>query len=216
MMHKLSNKVLIVEQDPNIVSFIENLISSQYHVLSTTTAEMAYPLLHNHEISVIVCNECLKGENGLYFLNRITKMFPLLQPVLMSEGINEDLLAFAINDVGVLKYLKKPLNKGDVKKAMTSAYMHYRKAVEIDKMQHEYSRILKEIKSIPYIARRLQQATPIILSNIKTTALAASSTVTLLVSLFFGLGIFAFFLMYILKRFLGIDIFSDSHLLDIL
>ncbi len=213
---KRSNIILVIDDDPDITAKFKEYFQSQYKIITAPTAELGYLLLQKHDVSVLVCNEYLSGENGLQFIAQITRQFKRLQPVLMSEGIEEDLLLFAINDVGVLKYLKKPLIENNVKKEIHSAYEHYNRSIEIDSMEQEYSRILTEIKSIPYIARRLQHATPIILLNIKATALAASGTITMLVILFFGMGMLAFMLLYIFKSFLGIDLLSESHLLDLL
>ncbi len=211
-----SNIILVIDDDPAIVSIFRKILELEFTVLTAPNAEQGYPLLQNNEVGVLICNEDLSGEHGLQFMARIADEFKYLQTVLMSEGVSEDLLSFAINDVGVLKYLKKPLIEDDVKKAVASSYEHYLKAVEIDTITHDYLKILQEIKSLPYIARKIQQTTPILISHLWTTALAASGTITMVFTILFIVGITVLIVLYILKNFLGIDVFAEKHLLDFL
>jgi response regulator RpfG family c-di-GMP phosphodiesterase len=211
-----SNIILVIDDDPAIISVFRKMLELEYTILTAPNAEQGYPLLQNNDVGVLICNEDLSGEHGLEFMARITDEFKYLQTVLMSEGVSEDLLSFAINDVGVLKYLKKPLVEDEVKKAVISSYSHYLKAVEIDTITHDYLNILQEIKSLPYIIRRIQQATPILISHLWTTVLTASGTITMVFTIFFILGITVLIVLYILKSFLGIDVFVEKHFLDFL
>ncbi len=211
-----AGSILIIDDDPGIISIFNTLFAAEYSLLTAPTAEEGYILLQDNKVSVLVCNEHLSGEQGLQFMARIADEFKHVQPVLMSEGIDEDLLYFAINDVGVLKYLKKPLSEEEVMKAVSSAHQHYLKSIEIDTITTDYNRIREEVKSIPYIAQRIRQATSIILTNIWTTALAASGTITLMLFIFLILGITVLIVLYVLKSFLGINIFAELHLEDIL
>lgn len=208
--------VLIVESDINVIKYIDEILSSDYKVLHVNNAEQAQPLLDGKEIAILICGEYLSGENGLVFMARMNHALPHMQPILLSEGISEDLLAFAINDVGVLKYLKKPLSRQALIDAVNGARAHYNKAVANDMLQDNYKAIVEETQSLPYMARRVKEATPVILNNIGTSATAASGTLIFLFLLIMILSITLTIGIYLFKSILGIDVFSGSHFTDLI
>lgn len=207
--------VLVIDNDQETFDYIAEELSTLYKVVHSRSAEEAYPILLGQDISIMICSEYLPGENGIIFMARMNKEFSKTQPVLMSEGITEDLLAFAINDVGVLKYLKKPLNKTKLLDAVSGAEAHYLKAVANEKLHINYQSIVKETQSLPYMARRIQEATPIIMSNIGTSATAASGTLFIMFAIIAILGVALILGIYSFKSILGIDIFSGSHFSDL-
>ncbi|WP_136806941.1 response regulator [Desulfosediminicola flagellatus] len=213
---KPSKLLLVIDEDPAVISLFKKLFEPELTVLTAINAEQGYSVLLQEFVGVLICNENLAGESGLQFMSRIVNEFKHLQPVLMSEGIDEDLLYFAVNEVGVLKYIKKPLHEDDIKKSVSGAYEHHVKSVETDTITTEYLRILEEIKGLPYIAQRFRKATVSILSNIWTTALAASGTIIMVFMLFLTIGITVLIALYLMKTFLGINVFADSHMLDFL
>jgi len=208
--------MLVVDNDISVFEKIKSLLPENDSIYHASNSKQAYPLLKQIEIGILVCNEYLGDENGLQFMGRINKEFPLLQPILMSEGIDEDLLDIAINEVGVLKYLKKPLNLTQVSKALTSANQHYLKAVETEALKESYSNALETMNSLPYMARRARQTTRILLHNSSELTAAAGISVAIILGIFFVLGTLFFMLLYIMKSLFGINLFSDSHLSDIL
>ncbi len=209
-----STNILIIDEDPQVISFYQQLFHPNFTVASAPDAECGYPLLLQREISVLICNEHLRGESGLLFMARISGEFNHLQPVLMSDSITEDLLFFAINEVGVLKYIKKPLIKTDVQVAVSSAYNHYLTSIETAAITVDYVRLKKRIHSIPYIAGRIQQATYSIVNNIRLTTFAASGTIAIVLGVFFSLGVSGLVLLYGLKCLFGLNVFVDNHLID--
>ena len=207
--------ILIVEDDEQNAATIEAVLSTTYQVIRVNNAESAYSILASQDVGVMICTEYLPGENGLIFMARMSREFPKTQPVLMSEGITEDLLAFAINDVGVLKYLKKPISEKPLLDAINGACEHYLQALVNETLQSDYQAIVKETQSLPYMARRIKEATPIILSNIGTSATAASGTMLLMFALIAVLGFSVILGIYSFKSLLGIDFFTGSHITDL-
>lgn len=209
-------RVLVVDDDKKIYQFIDEILSTSYQVLYARNAEEAYPILVDCDIGIMICSEYLSGENGLIFMGRMNKEFLKMQPVLMSEGVTEDLLAFAINDVGFLKYLKKPLIKSKLLDAVSGANDHYLQAVANETLQKNYKAIVEETQRLPYIAHRVKEATTVILSNIGSSAIAVFVTMLFMFAIIAILGIVVVLVIYTLKSLFGIDIFSDFHLSDLI
>ena len=207
--------ILVVDTDQQTIAYINDNLSSDYSLLHSDNTEDAQLILEKNEVAIMMCSEYLPGENGLLFMARMNRKADHTQPILMSEGISEDLLAFAINEIGVLKYLKKPLSKQALFDAISGAREHYLTAVCNDMLQTNYNAMVKESQSLPYMARRIKVATPIILNNICTSATAASGTIILMFLLIIFLSITATVGLYMFKSILGINLFTDSHLTDL-
>jgi len=212
----VNGSVLVVDSNAEYFQEIKSLLPTDTFVQHAATTVQAYSLLKNGDVGILVCNEHLPDENGLQFMGRINKEFPLLQPILMSEGIDTDLFEYAINDVGVLKYIKKPLNLKQTRKVIQCANENYRKAFELECLKENYQNIVAEVSSLPYTARRVRQTMRLILHDGKELAASVIFSIFVITGLFLGLGITALFALYIVKSLMGIDIFADSHLGDIL
>lgn len=212
----INGSVLVVDSDTKYFKKIKSLLPTDTLVQYATNTAHAYSVLKQNDVGILVCNEHLPGENGLHFMGRINKEFPLLQPILMSEGIDSDLLEMAINEIGVLKYLRKPVDSNQIRNAMQSAYDNYKKALEFETLKENYQKVATEVNSLPYVAKRARLATRLILHNGKELAVSIVFSIFVITGLFFGLSVAALFAIYILKSLMGIDIFADSHLFDIL
>jgi DNA-binding NtrC family response regulator len=211
-----ANVILVLDEDRRVYNKIRKLFREGPSVLYSHKPDEAMAILEDQPVGVLLCNETLQDENGLLFMARTTRCFPLLQPVLMCAGLNEELMAIAINDVGVIKYLKKPVDKSQVKETLLSALAYHREAVETARLKESYRIAIKEMHGIPHIARRARKAVRILLHNSSDLTAFAGATIAVMTGLFFILGITALVLLYLLKMLLGIDLFSAEHLSDIL
>ena len=163
----------------SILSRVKALFHSKHAIHYAASTAEAQKILDEETIGVLVCSEYPEGESGLQFMARISKAPPLLQPVLMSEGIDEDPMAFAINETGVLKYLKKPFDESQLQQALNSA-------LEIATLKNNYHKALQEMKGMPYFARRARQTTRILLHNANDPTTAAGVTIAVMFGVFFA------------------------------
>jgi hypothetical protein len=140
----------------------------------------------------------------------------LLHLKLMSGGSNDELMAIAINEVGVIKYLKKPINRSQLKKTLLSALSHHRESIEIARLKENYRNVVMKMHGVPYSVRRARKAIRIILHNATDLTTVACSSIAVMMGFSFILGIFLFLLLYIVKMLFGIDLFSAEHLSSLL
>ena len=210
-----STTILVVNENRDILDSVRAIADSTHTVLYARDTRTAQRMLDKRRISVLICNERLGKENSLRFMARANKAFPLLQPVLMSESINEDLMAIAINEVGVLKYLKLPLQESQLREVISSALAHHLQALEIEALKENYQKALREMRGLPYLARRVRQTTRILLHNVNDLTAAAAATVAVMLGIFFIMGIAILIGLYVLKTSAGIDLFIGFHLSDI-
>lgn len=210
-----STTILVVDGNRDILDSVRAIAHSAHSVLYAHDTRTAQRMLDQKTIGVLICNEHLGQENSLRFMAQANKTSPLTQQVLMSEGINEDLMAIAINDVGVLKYLKLPLKESQLKDAINGALTHHLQALENEALKDNYQKALHEMRGVPYRARRVRQTTRILLHNANDLTAAAAATVAVMLGVFFMVGAAILIGLYLLKSLAGIDLFIDFHLSDI-
>jgi len=208
--------ILVVDDNRHEFNRVKALFQSEHPVLYTNNTVEAEALLSIETIGILVCNESLEGESGLQFMARINKAFPLLQPILMSEGIDANLMAIAINEAGVLKYLNKPFNETQLQEALTSALDHHQQASEMAELKNNYRKALQKMHGLPYFAKRARQTTRILLHNANDLTTAAGTTIAIMSGILFVLGIIVLMGLYVLKTIFDINLFTDIHFVDLI
>lgn len=215
-LHTATTAILVVDDDPGVDSVIAVALGHECRILHASGVDNALRLLQQHTVSVMLCNEYLEEINGLVFMASIRRKHPLLQLILMSDGAGEDLLAFAINDVGVLKYLKKPLVDEQLRQAIAAADQHYQKAVEIEGLKAQHQKIIREMHGLSYRTRRFRRTARLVSSHSRDFLLASTTAIVALQGLFLGLGLVVLGMLYVTKSMFGINILEDMHLQDLL
>lgn len=209
--------ILLVDNDPAAGRVLRANLGVGKELVTTADSAQAIAYLDVHKVGVMLCNEHFEGPaSGLYLLARVRERYPMIQLVLMSEGVDEELLTFAINEVGVLKYLKKPLVLEQVRKAVDDALRHYHQAVEIDQLQRGYRQMAKEMRGISYRARRFRRGARLIMQHGRGFMLASVTTLIALQVMFLGIGLIVLAVLYAVKSVLGIDIMTNLHIQDLL
>lgn len=215
-LHAATTTILVVDDDPGVESIIAVALGHEYRIMRTSSVNAALRLLQQHAVSVMLCNEYLEEINGLVFMASIRSKYPLLQLILMSDGVGEDLLTFAINDVGVLKYLKKPLVDEQLRQAIDTALQHYHKAVAIESLKAQHRKMTREMHGLSYRIRRMSRTARLVSSHTKDFLLASATAIVALQGLFLGLGLVVPGVLYAIKSMFGINVLEDMHLQDLL
>jgi len=208
--------VLLLSNDPAVESATLLALENDYCVIAANSTSEAEKILNAREIGILICEEHLASEQGLGFMLETRGSFPAVQPILVSEGIDEDLISFAINDVGVLKYLKKPLDRRDIRKAVEAAASHYRKALAASSLNEMYQQMAREMHGLPYALRRFRRSMHILTVHSRDFFASALTTAIAINLVAFGLGVITLGGLYLLKTFLGINVLEQLHLEDLL
>jgi DNA-binding NtrC family response regulator len=211
-----ANTILVLDEDRRVYKNIMKLFRTDMRLLFAQQPDEAAMILEDQPVGVLLCNETLQDHNGLSFMAQATRRFPHIQPVLMSGGSNDELMAIAINEVGVIKYLKKPINRSQLKKTLLSALSHHRESIEIARLKENYRNAMNKMHGVPYSVRRTRKAIRVILHNATDLTAVACSTIAVLMGFSFILGVFLLLLLYIFKMLFGIDLLSTEHLSSLL
>jgi diguanylate cyclase (GGDEF)-like protein len=122
----MSNRVLIVDDDPDLLRGIVNRLHGKYDVQTASGAEAAISRLANDPtIAVVVSDLRMPGTDGIELLTRIHEEQPNIVRILMTGHADVNIAARAINACGVFKLLLKPSPPGELELAVEGALAHY-------------------------------------------------------------------------------------------
>jgi DNA-binding NtrC family response regulator len=101
-------KILLIDDDEwvrdSLCLFFE---SEGCHILALETAEEGLEVLDKQDFDIIIIDYRLPGLDGLEFLRRIQKRYPVAMKILITAYGNEKLVAEA-RKLGVHEYISKP------------------------------------------------------------------------------------------------------------
>ena len=104
------NKVLVVDDEANVLAAFERLLSVQgYAIVAARSGEAALALLDRERADVVVLDVCMPGMNGLDLLARIKELHPRL-PVIVMTGQGTMDTAIEATKRGAFDYQLKPFD----------------------------------------------------------------------------------------------------------
>jgi putative two-component system response regulator len=105
----MNDKILFVDDDRLALEIAISLFSSQgIEILTANDAMEALEIFRNHEIAVVVSDNCMPGISGLEFLARLTDISPETVKILMTAYADLTCALAAINRSEVFRFIVKP------------------------------------------------------------------------------------------------------------
>ena len=198
-------KILVLDDEASLRDLLQRLLKDTYDIfLAADTASADDILIREPDIHVLLCDHDLPGEKGLEFCKRLHhRHWPGIAVLVTGHG-DLALTVNAINSRCIFSYLAKPFSMAEIRQSVADALSEFQR-IETSHVQTqtEEKKGLRHEKSF----RRSCQ----ILFGVASLALG---TLVLLVLAAVVVGAIGFVILYLLKSFLGIDIFKDSHLRD--
>jgi diguanylate cyclase (GGDEF)-like protein len=120
------NSLLIVDDDPDILAYLNAVLSREgYHVLTAQGAAEGLELLARHTVGVVISDEFMPEMNGTEFLGRVRRMHPHTVRILLSSLDEFQLLINALNEGAIFKFLRKPVSEEQLLETLQEACMLY-------------------------------------------------------------------------------------------
>ena len=110
----MKKKILIVEDDTDISSFIKTILVSKYEVMQAFSGTEAGLLLKTKEIDLILLDLMLPGKNGFELLQEIKKEFKLDAPIIVLTAISDKETIAQLLLAGADDYLTKPFDPDEL------------------------------------------------------------------------------------------------------
>lgn len=163
--------VLFVDDDALVGRAAQRIgARSGWNVLVAESGDQARRILNDTEVSVIVSDHRMPGEDGVALLADVRERWPHLERILMTGQVGDEVLEQAINIAGIACFVRKPWSR-------TVLIRTIEEAIE----RHELRRMNKQlVQRLGETNTRLQQANTR-LSDMWETAFNAISEPTTII-----------------------------------
>ena len=106
-------KVLIVEDEANICSFIETLLTTnEYQVLVARICTMGLTLFASHNPDLVILDLGLPDRDGLEFVRTVRQKY--LTPIIVLSARTDEMDKIEALDLGANDYITKPFSTGEL------------------------------------------------------------------------------------------------------
>lgn len=202
-------RVLVVDDEPGVRTWLANMLDKDYDVTLCADAGAAREALQRDAVQVIVCDHMMPGENGLDFCQWLhLGHHPAVR--IMITGHNERaLLVDALNSQALFRFLVKPFSRHEFLQVVQDAEAHHERQQQESRLLEKGVRMMLEESASVNRSGRIGRS----IIALGGFGLAVAVSVIALATL---LALLALLALYLLKTWLGIDIFKDSHLVDFL
>lgn len=201
--------VLVLDPDPAATALIRSIFGKTLKIESRKNAEEGGVFLADSKVRVLVCADDLPDLPGLMYLAQTQDRWPSMQRILMANDLDAGLLLHAMREVSIFHYLPKPLDPDATRHLIEHALRQNRLLVNFSRTRQELDDAKARIDGLVTVPGRASKA-------------LADGAGRLFLLIAFGLAlgigvIFAAFAgLYFLKTGLGIDIFPEIHLRDVM
>ncbi len=132
-------EVLIVDDEPQAVKYFQKAFSSNYHIVTATSADEAEDLIYSsaHEIGVVITDQRMPGRSGISLLSSIRAKRPDIVRILTTAYSDLDSAIQAVNRGEIFRYVTKPWDLESLEADLEQATNYYL-------LKQEYDHLLRE------------------------------------------------------------------------
>ena len=131
-MQAAKERVLLVDDEPQILTALEDLLGDDYTVFKSESPEHALDLVHRDgDIAVVITDQRMPQMNGDEFLRKIGNENHALR-IMVSGYADLPAVLRAVNEGKVYAYVTKPWDEEDLLHKVQTAAEHFRLAQELE------------------------------------------------------------------------------------
>src|SRR6266567_6086898 len=129
--------ILVVDDEPDVVKSVQDLLRFDYKVLGATRASEAFRLLAGEQVHVVMSDQRMPEMTGVQFLNHIRGEHPDAIRLLFTGYADLRAVIDAINQGNVYRYITKPWDPDELQTVIREAVKHYDLIAERDRLLRE-------------------------------------------------------------------------------
>jgi signal transduction histidine kinase len=153
-------RVLVVDDEPQILESIHDLLEDDFDVVVTTDANEAVEFLRNAQVAVILADQRMPKLTGGEFLARAREICDATR-ILITGYVDIDALIRAVNDGQIHSYVPKPWEPSNLKVTVLKAAIY---AKEISQRKKAAEIVADQQKALAHSEAAYRQQTKILRS----------------------------------------------------
>ena len=100
--------ILVVDDEPDVVQSVKDLLRLDYNVLGTTKTDEAVRMMQENEVDVVMTDQRMPEMTGVELLSKIKGPYPEATRLLFTGYADIRAVIEAINQGNVYRYITKP------------------------------------------------------------------------------------------------------------
>lgn len=152
-------KILIVDDEPDVVAAVAKLISAtiQADIISTCSPSEAIQILYKEPIALLLCDMEMPEFDGNVVLSLARKCNPNVISILFTARADKESVIEAVNKGGIWKYLAKPFKSSDLVQMIQEGLQRYD---DIMRHQHQLKTLAHTSSMLPGVTEQALPPTP--------------------------------------------------------
>lgn len=123
--------VLLVDDEPQVLVALEDLLSDQFVVLKAPSAEVALDLMkHSDDIAVVVTDQRMPDMAGDELVARLSEKYQA-QKIMVTGYADLAAVVRAVNEGSIFAYVTKPWDENDLRSKVAKAATQFRLSQEL-------------------------------------------------------------------------------------
>ena len=158
----MDKKILIVDDEPNILKSLEIILPSEgYSVYTATNLTKAREVLSKENIQLFLLDVMLKDEDGIAFISEIRQQNPDAV-VIMISGHATVKMAVEATQQGADDFLEKPLSKEKIILTLSNFIRHLELQQKYSALENEIygSQLIGQSEAMQKIFRQIEKVAP--------------------------------------------------------
>ncbi|HET7626287.1 MAG TPA: hybrid sensor histidine kinase/response regulator [Verrucomicrobiae bacterium] len=135
--------ILYVDDEEKSLKYFARAFEGRFRVFTASTAQDGLKLLEQHgqEIGVLMTDQRMPGEKGVWLLERARQQFPRMMRILATAYSDMDAAIAAVNTGAIYKYVTKPWDPVQLEQTL-------KHSLEFFMVQRERDQLLREKMSV--------------------------------------------------------------------
>lgn len=199
--------ILVIEADGQTNAELRDLIDGELRAAWAASALEGETFLRENEVRVVICADDLPDLPGLMFLAETRNLWPTTQRILMCRDLDADLLLHTMREGGIMNCLPKPLDREATGHLIEHALRQSRIMESLTTTRRQLDEAEVRVAYLDSASRK---------NWFSATGVGLLLWLAVAILLAVALVLLGFTGFYLLKSYLGVDIFPDIHLQDLL
>lgn len=124
---KFTEKILIVDDEPNLLNAIKRQLRGKFNVVTAESGQLGLEVLKDDgPFAVVISDMRMPEMNGIQFLREVTKRSPDTVRMMLTGNADIETAVHAVNDGNIFRFLTKPCKKEILEWAIESGIKQYR------------------------------------------------------------------------------------------
>jgi signal transduction histidine kinase len=125
MKGKFKHSLLVVDDEPDLVHSVQDLLRFDYRVLGATRATEGLKILEQERVHIVMSDQRMPEMTGVEFLKRLREQYPDTVRLLFTAYADITAVVDAINEGNVYRYISKPWEPRELQAVLRQAAEHY-------------------------------------------------------------------------------------------